>query len=483
MGQPHLAPVQVATHQLSGPQAPPPQILHSQMVPPQVPAHSQMVPPHVGPPQMAPAPVPIQNQLGGHTILAPHLQASGSSVSQEVIPQQEVIQGAVVTLPQQVVHLTAPPVVSTAAPVPTQQLVHTSSGTQLVTLPPGTQIINTSDGPRLVAIATGTQVTAPVAPVSHQSHSVPLHDPQAGPNSIIHQQPPPPPPPQSIPVSVTPNHLAINQSPVVSDGTAQSSAMPRQLGVSNSFSTVMSNTVSTTSPHTNVGLHGNPEATPAYPPSVSVTLPPPSTSMTIGLPPPVTGLAIAHGTTPTSANACFVLTSGANTQTTTSGVGLIVNQDPSIPSSGHMNVNQSLVVAGVLPPAQQHPQQQQITPGTTASSYLGPAPNQQLAPSGYPSSQTVLDQPASTSYPPPDQPVQTYNHTNPASSTSQPYTQLQAQQPPRVVNVGYVPVNPANTLDGPPPTKIEYPGGAPGALPTHLQGASIHAQQVSSPWI
>ncbi|XP_066968398.1 uncharacterized protein [Macrobrachium rosenbergii] len=474
VGQPHLASVPVAAHQLSAPQAPPPQILHSQMVPPQVPAHSQIVPPHVGPPQMAPTPVPMQGQLGGHAILAPHLQASGSNVSQEVLPQQEVIQGAVVTLSQQVVHLTAPPVVSTAAAVPNQQLVHTSSGTQLVTLPPGTQIINTSDGPRLVAIATGTQVTAPVAPVpvSHQSHTVPLHDPQAGPSSIIHQQPPP----QTIPVSVTPNHLTINQPPVVSDGTAQSSGIARQLGVSNSFSTVMSNTVSTTSPHTNVGIHGNPEVTATYPPSVSVTLPPPSTSMAIGVPPPVTGLALAPGGTPTPANVCFVLTSGANTLTTTSGVGLLVNQDPSIPSAGHMNVSQPLVVAGVLPPTQQHHQQQQVAQAATAPSYLGAAPSQQLNPSGYPS-QSVLEQPASTGYPPPDQPVQAYNPSNPSSATSQPYTQLQSQQPPRVVSVGYVPVNPANTIDGPPPTKMEYPGGAPGSLAGHLPTTSLQPQQ------
>ncbi|KAK7083059.1 hypothetical protein SK128_020274 [Halocaridina rubra] len=462
VGQPPLGTVQVATHQLSAPHGPPPQLLHSQMVPPQVGAPSQILPPHVGPPQIGPTPMPIQNQIGGHALLAPHLQATGTT--QEVIQQQEVLQGAVVSLPQQVVHLTAPPVVSTTAPVANQQLVHTSSGTQLVTLPPGTQIINTSDGPRLVAIATSTQATAPV-PVTHQSHSVPLHDPQGVSNSIIHQQPPP----QSIPVSVAATHITIGQQPVVSDGGMQSTTMPRSVGPNNSFATVMSNTVSTTSPHTSVALHGTPDA--AYP-TVTASLPPPST--TLGVPPPITGLTLAPGGTAGTANVCFVLTSGANTVTTTSGMGLLVNQDPAMASSP-MNVSQPLLVTGVLPATQQHPQQQQVPQVATTSSFLGSTANQ--APSGFPSTPQVLEQPATSAYPPSDQSLQTFNHPTSANTASQHYAPMHPQQSSRVVSVGYNSVTLASGMEVPPPAKIEYTVSGQAPLPSHLPAPHLQAQQ------
>lgn len=418
----------------------------------------------------------MQGQVGGpqvsagvmHTVLAPHLQAGGGVVSQEVIPQQEVIQATVVSLPQQVVHLTAPPVVSSTAPVANQQLVHTSSGTQLVTLPPGTQIINTSDGPRLVAIATGTQVAAPVAPVpaSHQSHPGPLHDPQGVPSPLVQQQQPAP---QTLPASVGTNHVAINHSPILSDGGAPPS-ITRSLGLSSSYSSPsISNTISTTSPHTSVAPHGSLES--PYPPNVSASIPPPSTCMALGVPPPAAGIGMPPTVTANASTVSLVLTPGVNT-TTTSGVGLLVPQDPSV-ASGQLHVNQSVVVAGVLPTSQHHqPQQQQHqqVPQTGAhSTFLGPAPSHQIGPSGYPTSQTPAEQPVSSAYIPSESTGQGYSHagTTITSNTSH-YGQVHPQQQ-RPVGVGFPPVGISSGGEGAPPPRIEYQGpGGPGVIPAHL---------------
>ncbi|XP_053628027.2 trithorax group protein osa isoform X3 [Cherax quadricarinatus] len=469
IGQPHITQVQVAPHQMTAPPAPPPQMVHSQMVPPQVP-HSQMVPPHVGH-QMAPQ-VPLQGQVGGpqvntnvlHTVLAPHLQPGGAAVSQEVMPQQEVIQATVVSLPQQVVHLTAPPVVSSSAAVANQQLVHTSSGTQLVTLPPGTQIINTPEGPRLVALATGTQVAAPVANVStnHQAHPNALHDPQGVPNPMVQQQQAP----QSLAVSVGNNHISMNQTPILSDVSAAQTSMARSIGLSNSYS-LSSNTISTSSPLTSVTPHGTPDN--PYPPTVNASIPPPSTSMALGVPPPTPGLGLPPAVTAHAGTVSFILTPGVNTMTTTSGVGLLVPQDPNV-ASGQMHVTQPVVVTGVLPTSQQQQQQQHPQQASQAggpSSFLGPVPGQPIGPSGYSATQPAVEQSVSSAYMPSDQAGHGYNTGPPITSTAtHHYSQVQPQQQQRPVGVGYAPVG--MTGEAAPP-RMDYPGpGGPGVIPAHL---------------
>ncbi|XP_042209836.1 trithorax group protein osa-like isoform X2 [Homarus americanus] len=496
MGQPHMTPVQVAPHQLNVPPAPPPQMVHSQMVPPQVPPHSQMVPPHVGHPQMAAAQVPIQGQVGGpqvnasvmHTVLAPHLQPGGAAVSQEVMSQQEVIQATVVSLPQQVVHLTAPPVVSSAAAVANQQLVHTSSGTQLVTLPPGTQIINTPEGPRLVALATGTQVAAPVAPVpaNHQAHPNPMHDPQGVPNPMVQQQQAP----QSLSVSVGNNHIALNQTPILSDTIAPPSSMARSMGLSNSYPTPsISNTISTSSSLTSVAPHCPPES--SFPPNVNASIPPPNTSMGLGVPPPAAGLGLPPAVTAHAGTVSFVLTPGVNTMTTTSGVGLLVPQDPNV-ASGQMHMTQPVVVTGVLPTSQQQQHQpqhpHQVSQAGAHSSYLGPVPAQSLAP-GYSVSQPSVEQPVSSAYLPSDQANHGYSHAGPpiTSASSHHYAQVQPQQQ-RPIGVGFAPVGMTVGGEGGPPTRMDYPG--PGVMPGHLsvnhlqprhQGQKPDQQQLHPP--
>lgn len=466
IGQPHLAPVQVAPHQLTAPPAPPPQMVHSQMVPPQVPPHSQIVPPHVGHPQMPPAQVPIQGQVGGpqvsasvmHTVLAPHLQPAGAPVSQEVMPQQEVIQATVVSLPQQVVHLTAPPVVSSTTAVANQQLVHTSSGTQLVTLPPGTQIINMPDGPRLVALAGGTQVAPPV-PAGHQTHPASLHDPQGVPNPLVQQQPVP----QSMAVSGGTNHLAINQTPILSDGGAAPSNLARSMGPTSSYSAPsMVNTVSTTSPLTNATPHGAPDA--PFPPNVNASIPPPSTSMPLGMPPPA-ALGLPPAVTANAGTVSFVLTPGVNTMTTTSGVGLLMPQDPAV-ASGQMHVTQPVVVTGVMPSLQQQQPQQQphhpVSQTGAPSSFLGPVPPQPMGHSGYSASQPPVEQPVSSAYLASD-----HGYSGPpiTSNATHHYSQVPPQQQQRPVGVAYAPVGLAGGGEGAPHGRIEFQaGGAPGVM-------------------
>lgn len=436
------------------------------MVPPQVPPHSQIVPPHVGHPQMPPAQVPLQGQVGGpqvnagvmHTVLAPHLQPSGAPVSQDVMPQQEVIQATVVSLPQQVVHLTAPPVVSSTAAVANQQLVHTSSGTQLVTLPPGTQIINMPDGPRLVALAGGTQVAPPV-PAGHQTHPAPLHDPQGVPNPMVQQQPVP----QSMTVSGSTNHLAINQAPILSDGGALPSNIARSMGPTSSYSAPsLVNTVSTSSPLTNATAHGAPEA--PFPPSVNASIPPPSTSMALGVPPPA-ALGLAPAVTANAGSVSFVLTPGVNTMTTTSGVGLLVPQDPAV-ATGQMHVTQPVVVTGVMPSLQQQPQQPPHHPVSQTgapSSFLGPVPPQPMGHSGYPASQPHIEQPASSVYLASD-----HGYSGPpiTSNASHPYGPVPPQQQQRPVGVAYAPVGIAGAGESVAHGRIEFqPGAPPGVMP------------------
>lgn len=433
------------------------------MVPPQVPPHSQIVPPHVGHPQMPPTQVPIQGQVGGpqvsanvmHTVLAPHLQPAGAPVSQEVMPQQEVIQATVVSLPQQVVHLSAPPVVSSTSAVANQQLVHTSSGTQLVTLPPGTQIINMPDGPRLVALAGSTQVAPPV-PAGHQTHPAPLHDPQGVPNPMVQQQPAP----QSMAVSGGTNHLAINQTPILSDGGAPPSNLARSLGPASSYSAPsLVNTVSTSSPLTNATPHGAPET--PYPPNVNASIPPPSTSMGLGVPPPA-ALGLPPAVTANAGSVSFVLTPGVNTMTTTSGVGLLMPQDPAV-ASGQMHVTQPVVVTGVIPSLQQQPQQQPHHPVSQApSSYIGPVPPQPMGHSGYSASQPH-EQPVSSAYL-----ASEHGYSGPpiTSNATHHYSQVPPQQQQRPVGVAYAPVGIAGGGETVAHGRIEFQaGGPPGVIP------------------
>lgn len=408
----------------------------------------------------------MQGQVGGpqvsanvmHTVLTPHLQAAGTPVSQEVMPQQEIIQATVVSLPQQVVHLSAPPVVSSTSAVANQQLVHTSSGTQLVTLPPGTQIINMPDGPRLVALAGGTQVAPPV-PAGHQTHPAPLHDPQGVPSPMVQQQPTP----QSMAVSGGTNHLAINQTPILSDGGAPPSNLTRSMGPASSYSAPsLVNTVSTSSPLTNANPHGAPEA--PFPPSVNASIPPPSTSLALGVPPPA-ALGLPPAVTANAGSVSFVLTPGVNTMTTTSGVGLLMPQDPAV-ASGQMHVTQPVVVTGVMPSLQQQPQQQPHHPVSQAgapSSYIGPVPPQPMSHSGYSASQPHVDQPASSAYL-----ASEHGYSGPpiTSNATHHYAQVPPQQQQRPVGVAYAPVGIAGAGETVAHGRIEFQaGGPPGVIP------------------
>lgn len=462
-------------------QAPPPQMVHSQMVPPQGPPHSQIMPPHVGHPQMAPGQVSIPSQVGGgqvnsgvlhHPGMAPHLAGAGAGVAPEVLQQPEVIQANVVSAPQQVVHLAAPSVVSSAPTVPGQQLVHTSSGTQLVTLPPGTQIVNTPEGPRLVALAAGApgQVAGPVAPVSatHQP-LVSMPDHQTVPGPFVPQQPAP----QSMPVSMANNPLGINPGPGYGDQVTPPNSLARPPGPTVTYSSpVMANAISTANLLTNAAPNGSHDA--SFPPNVNASLPPTSSAQALGMPPPGPNLALNPSVSAHAGTVSFVMTPSANTLTTTSGVGLIVSHDPN--AANQLHTAQPVVVTGVIPASQQ---QQSLpyptTPAPTPSSFVGPVAPQPVGPSGYPSTQPPLEQPASSTYLSSDQ---GYNSAPPITSiATQHYAQgQQQQQQQRPMSVNYT----TGTTDQSPAARVDMPGpGGPGGMPPHLMVNNMHRHQVS----